>query len=74
MPVLEHTSIHLFYRFPTAVHSGKMYIRHRFRYGQLVKLICTQSHKKSTQLNHDLETESKALLRFLMLFVLYAST
>ncbi len=35
MPVLHKTSISFFKRFPTAMHSGKMYIRHLFRYGQL---------------------------------------
>ena len=34
MPVLQKTSIRFFKRFPTAKHSGKMNIRHLFRYGQ----------------------------------------
>ena len=36
MPVLQKTFIRLFEQFPTAMHSGKMYIRHLFRYGQLI--------------------------------------
>ncbi len=35
MPALQNTSIRFFKRFPIALHSGKMYIRHLFRYGQL---------------------------------------
>ena len=35
MPVLQKTSIRFFKRFPTAISSGKMQIRHLFRYGQL---------------------------------------
>ena len=38
MPVFQKTSIRFFKRFPTAMHSGKMYIRHLFRYGQLQSL------------------------------------
>ncbi len=36
MPVLQMTSIRFFKQFPTAMHSGKMYIRNLFRYGQLL--------------------------------------
>ncbi len=35
MLVLRKTSIRFFKRFPTATHSGKMYIHHLFRYDQL---------------------------------------
>ena len=37
MPVLQKTPIGFFKQFPTAMHSGKMYIRHLFRCGQLQK-------------------------------------
>ena len=36
MPVFQKMSICFFKQFPTAVHSGKMYIRHLFRYGQFL--------------------------------------
>ncbi len=36
IPVLQKTSIRLFERFPTAKHSGEMYIRNLFRYVQLM--------------------------------------
>ena len=39
MLVLQQTSIFFFKRFPTAKHSGKLYIRHIFRYGQLTNAI-----------------------------------
>ncbi len=35
MSVLQKTPIRSIKRFPTAMHSGKMYIRHLVRYGQL---------------------------------------
>ena len=35
MHVLQKTSIRVLKRFPTAMHTGKMYICHLFRYGQL---------------------------------------
>ncbi len=34
MPVFQKTSIRFFKQFPTVMHSGKMYIRHLFCYGQ----------------------------------------
>ena len=40
MPVLQKTSIPFLKRFSTAMHSGKMYTRHLFRYGQLIQISC----------------------------------
>ena len=44
-PGLQKTSIRFSERFLTAVHSGKMYIRHLFRYGQLFKTHLRRSCK-----------------------------
>ena len=43
MPVLQKTSIHFFKRFPTAMHSGKMYIPPSFSLWSIEKMTLTPS-------------------------------
>ncbi len=57
MPVHQMTSIRIFKHFATAMHSGKMYIRQLFRYGQLQTF-----HAQETYFGTSVKSESFAKL------------